>query len=65
MRIHHELYQECRELSSAASPNRLVIDSDSVKSVEKAAQISIKRVMMQARRSRERSDISSSIRKDC
>jgi transposase len=62
-RIHHALYMECREqIGREVSPTACVIDSQSVKSAEKGGPASIQMVMMPARRSRERSGISWSIR---
>ena len=62
-RIHHALYVECREqIGREASPTACVIDSQSVKSAEKGGPASTRMVTMPARRSRERSAISSSIR---
>ena len=65
-RLHHVLYQRCRELvGREASPTAAIIDSQSVKSVEKGGSTAIRRALMQARRSKARSGISSSIRKAC
>ncbi len=62
-RIHHALYVECREAAGReASPTAAVIDSQSVKSAEKGGSALIRTVTMQARKSRGRSDIFSSIR---
>src|ERR1700744_20285 len=62
-KIHFELYQKCREqMGREASPTACVIDSQSVKSAEKGGPTLIPTAMMQGRRSRERSGISSSIR---
>jgi transposase len=59
MNIHDVLYVACRERAErAASPTACVIDSQSVKSAEKGGPRSIRRDTMQARKSRERSDIS-------
>ncbi len=61
-RIHHALYQQCREQAQReASPTAAIIDSQSVKSAEKGGSASIPRVTMRARRSRARSGIFSSI----
>jgi transposase len=61
--IHHTLYVKCREQAGReASPTAAVIDSQSVKSAEKGGPALIPMVTMQARRSRVRSGISSSIR---
>ena len=65
-RIHHALYQECRELAGrAANPTAAVIDSQSVKSAEKGGPASIRRAMMRARKSKVRSDTSWSIQPGC
>ncbi len=62
-RIHHALYVKCREQAGCeASPTAAIIDSQSVKSAEKGGARSIRAAMMQARRSRARSVISSSTR---
>ena len=43
-RIHHELYVKCRELAGReASPTAAIIDSQSVKSAEKATVLAVKR----------------------
>ena len=61
-RIHHALYQRCREQEQReASPTAAIIDSQSVKSAEKGGAASIRRDTMQARRSRARSGTFSSI----
>lgn len=61
--LHHTLYVKCREqVDREASPTACVIDSQSVKSAEKGGPRSIHPAMMQARRSRARSDISWSTR---
>jgi transposase len=61
-RVHHALYQQCREQGQReASPTAAIIDSQSVKSAEKGGPASIRRDTMQARRSRARSGIFSSI----
>jgi transposase len=61
-RVHHALYQQCREQGQReASPTAAIIDSQSVKSAEKGGAASIRRDTMQARRSRARSGIFSSI----
>ena len=55
-RIHHALYEQCREQAErAASPSAAIIDSQSVKSAEKGGPISIRMATMRARRSRARS----------
>ncbi len=61
-RIHDALYQQCREREQReAIPSAAIIDSQSVKSAEKGGPASIRRATMQARRSRARSGIFSSI----
>ena len=61
-KIHHTLYVKCREQAGReASPTAAVIDSQSVKSAEKGGPVLIRMVTMQARRSRARSGIFSSI----
>ena len=61
-RIHHALYQQCREQAQReASPTAAIIDSQSVKSAEKGGPASIRTVTMQVRRSRARSGTFSSI----
>src|SRR3984885_4913102 len=61
-RIHHALYQQCREQEQReASPTAAIIDSQSVKSAEKGGAASIRRDTMQARRSRARNGTFSSI----
>jgi transposase len=63
-RIHHALYVACREKAGReASPTASVIDSQSVKGAEKGGVRSTRTVLMQARRSRARSGIFSSIPK--
>ena len=65
-RIHHALYVECRERAEReASPTACIIDSQSVKSAEKGGPASIRMATMQAKRSRVRSAIFSSIRWVC
>jgi transposase len=65
-RIHYALYVKCREHAERqASPTAAIIDSQSVKSAEKAGPASIPMVMMQAKRSRARSATSLSIRRAC
>lgn len=62
-RIHHGLYRQCRaQAERAPSPTAAIIDSQSVKSAEKGGPRSIRTAMTGARRSRERSAISWSIR---
>ena len=63
-RIHHALYVKCREkLDAEASPSACIIDSQSVKSAEKGGSASTRRASMRPNWSRERSAISSSIRR--
>ena len=63
-RIHHALYVKCREqMDCESSPSAAVIDSQSVKSAEKGGPASIRMLTMRGRRSKARSDTSSSIRK--
>ena len=65
-RIHHALYVKCREQAGReASPTAAIIDSQSVKSAEKGGVRPRRPVTMQARRSRVRSGMFSSIRKAC
>ena len=65
-RIHWELYVKCREQAGReASPTAAIIDSQSMKSAEKGGPASTLAAMKRARRSRARSDISSSIRRAC
>jgi transposase len=62
-KIHHALYVKCREQAGReASPTACVIDSQSVKSAEKGGPVSIRAATMRARRSKERSGTSLSIR---
>lgn len=57
-RIHHALYEKCREqVSREASPTAAIIDSQSVKSAEKGGPRSTGMAMTPARRSRVRSGI--------
>jgi len=57
-RIHHTLYQACREQAQReASPTAAIIDSQSVKSAEKGGPASIRMATMRARKSRARSGI--------
>ena len=61
-RIHHALYDQCREQAQReASPTAAIIDSQSVKSAEKGGPASMRRVTTQARKSRARSGMFSSI----
>ena len=65
-RIHHALYVQCREQAGRqASPTAAIIDSQSAKGAEKGGVLSTRRVMTRARRSKARSDTSSSTRKAC
>jgi hypothetical protein len=62
-RMHYALYVACREQAEReAIPTAAIIDSQSVKSAEKGGPASIRRAMMQAKRSRARSVTFSSIR---
>ena len=62
-RIHHVLYMECREQTGReASPTARVIGSQSVKSADQGGPASTQTATMRARRSKERSGISWSIR---
>src|ERR1700724_4620550 len=55
-RIHHALYQQCREQAQRkASPSAAIIDSQGVKSAEKGGRSLIRTATMRARRSRARS----------
>lgn len=57
-RIHHELYVKCREHAGReASPTAGIIDSQSVKSVEKGGSRLTRLAMMQERKLRARSGI--------
>ena len=61
-RIHHALYLQCRErVEREAGPTACIIDSQSVKSAEKGGPALIRTATMQAKRSKARSGISSSI----
>ena len=65
-RLHHALFVQAREQAGKeASPTVAIIDSQSVKSAEKGAFVSIRRVTMRARRSRARSGTSWSTRWVC
>lgn len=58
-RLHHSLYVQCREKAGReASPTAAIIDSQSVKSMEKGGLRSTHRATMPARRSRARSAMS-------
>ena len=60
-RIHHALYVRCRDAAGRdASPTAAIIDSQSVKAAEKGGSRSTRRATMPARRSKARSDMSSS-----
>ena len=62
-KLHYALYIKCREQADReASPTACVIDSQSVKSAEKGGARLIRPAMTPARRSRERSGMSWSIR---
>jgi len=64
--MHHALYVQCREQAGReASPTAAIIDSQSVKSAEKGGSASIRRAMMQARRSTAASVTSWSTRRAC
>jgi len=66
VRIHHALYLQCRDQAGLdGSPTAAVIDSQSVKSVEKGGAALIRQAMTAARRSRARSAMSLSTRKAC
>lgn len=65
-RIHHALYIQCREMAGReSSPTAAIIDSQSVKSAEKGGTALTRRALMRARKSKARSDISSSIPRAC
>ncbi len=65
-RLHHALYVRCREQADCkANPTAAIIDSQSVKSAEKGGAGSIRRALIAARRSRERSGTSSSTHRAC
>ncbi len=62
-RIYHALYVKCREaMGREASPTACIIDSQSVKGAEKGGAALIRAATTRARRLKERSGISSSIR---
>jgi transposase len=64
-RIHYALYAQCRELAGReASPTAGIIDSQSVKSAEKGGSRT-RMGLMPRRRSKAKSDMSSSIRRAC
>ena len=61
-RLHFALYQQARELAGKeASPTAAIVDSQSVKSLEKGAGLSIRSAMTRAKRSKARSGTPSSI----
>ena len=63
-RLHHALFVQAREqMGREASPTVAIIDSQSVKSAEKGARVSIRRALMRARGSRARSGTSWSTRR--
>jgi transposase len=65
-RIHHVLYVQVREREGReASPTAAVIDSQSAKTAQKGAKLSIRRASMRAKRSRGASGTSSSTRSAC
>ena len=58
-RIHHALYQECREQAGReANPTAAIIDSQSVKSAEKGGPVLIRMASTAAKRSRAKSVMS-------
>ena len=62
-RMHETLYEHCREQAGRElSPTACIVDSQSVKSAEKGGLRSIRPVTTRAKRSKERSAISSSTR---
>ena len=65
-RLRHALFVQAREQAGKeASPTVAIIDSQSVRSAEKGARVSIRRAMTRARRSRARSGTSWSTRWAC
>ena len=65
-RMHDALYEFCRaQEGGEASPTAAIIDSQSVKSAEKGGSRSIRTGSTQARKSRARNDIFSSIHEAC
>jgi transposase len=65
-RLHQALFLQVREQAGKeASPTAAILDSQSVKSAEKGALASIRRVTTRARRSRARSGTSWSTRSAC
>jgi transposase len=62
-RLHHVLFVQTREQAGEeASPTAAIVDSQSVKSAEKGARASTRKVLMRARRSKARSGTSWSTR---
>ncbi len=62
-RLHFALYQQARELAGKeASPTAAIVDSQSVKSLEKGGGTSIRSAMTRARRSKARNATPLSIR---
>ena len=58
-RLRHALFVQAREqMGRGASPTVAILDSQSVKSAEKGARVSIRRALMRARGSRARSGTS-------
>jgi len=58
-RIHHALYVQCREQAGRdATPTAAIVDSQSVKSVEKGGPASTRLALTRAKRSKARSAIS-------
>jgi transposase len=65
-RIHHVLYVKCREKAGRdASPSAAILDSQSVKSAEKGGAASTLAALTRARKSKAKSGMSLSIRRDC
>ena len=62
-RLHHALFVQAREQAGKeASPTAAIVDSQSVKSAEKRAHASTRKVLMRARKSKARSGTSWSTR---
>jgi transposase len=62
-RLHHALYTQVREIAEKEpTPTAAIVDSQSVKSAEKGGPRSTPWVTMQARKSKERSDMRRSTR---